>query len=113
MRSWNDLREQAGTAGLNGLNLGLGPGKAVETGRKLVAVEEFTLLGLNGAQGGTSAAANALRERGTAKGAVLLSLDTVGGERVREDSGRRSGVRTGGVVNGLWRWVMLDKEAGA
>lgn len=99
-----DLSEQAGTAGLNGLNLSLGPRKTVEASRKLVAVEKFTVLRLNGTQRGTRAAANALRERGTAKRAVLLSLDTVGGEGVREDSGRRSGVRTGGVVNGLCRW---------
>lgn len=43
------LGAHAGTAGLDGLNFGIGPGKAVETRGQLVTVEEFTLLGSDGA----------------------------------------------------------------
>lgn len=38
------LGAQAGTAGLDGLNLSIGIRKAVETRGQLVTVEEFTLL---------------------------------------------------------------------
>lgn len=95
-----DLGAQAGTTGLDGLNLSLAPWQTVETLGKVGPVEVLTLLGLNGAQRSTCVATNsALSERSTTKGTVLLGLGTVGSERVGQNTGRRSGVRTRRVVN--------------
>lgn len=96
---------QASTASLDGLNLGLGPRQTVEALRQLGTVKELTLLRLNRAQRSTRVATDgALSERGTAKWAVLLSLSTVGSERVRKDSRRRRGVSTRSVVDGFYPW---------
>lgn len=101
------LCKQARAAGLNGLNLGLGPGQTAEACGKLGAIEELALLGLDGAQGSTGVTANGAVEGGATEGTVLLSLSTVGGERVRERAGGRGGVNTRRVVNGLWEEVSL------
>lgn len=67
---------------------------------KVGSVEVLALLGLNGAQRNTCVATNsALSERSTTKRTVLLGLGTVGSERVGQNTGRRSGVRTRRVVN--------------
>ena len=72
----------------------------METLGKVGPVEVLTLLGLNGAQRSTCVATNsALSERSTTKRTVLLGLGTVGSERVGQNTGRRSGVRTRRVVN--------------
>lgn len=57
----NILVAEAGTAGLNGLNLSLGPWQTVEAGRQFSTVEELTFLGLNRTQRST---------RGTTDGAL-------------------------------------------
>lgn len=96
------LGTETGTAGLNGFNLSLAPGKAVETGGQLEAVEELALLGLNGAQRRARVTADGtLGERGATERAVLLSLGAVGSERVGQNARGRGGVRTRSVVNGL------------
>lgn len=95
----NILVAEAGTAGLNGLNLSLGPWQTVEAGRQFSAVEELTFLGLDRTQRSTRGTADgALAERGTSKRTVLLGLATVGSERVGQSTGGRSGVSTRAVV---------------
>lgn len=95
----NILVAEAGTAGLNGLNLSLRPWQTVEAGRQFSTIEELTLLGLNRTQRSTwDTADGALAERGTSKRTVLLGLDAVGSERVGQNTGGRSGVSTRAVV---------------
>lgn len=97
------LCEQAGTAGLDGLDFSCGPRSSGETGGQLAAVKELAGCGLDGAEGGSGLAANeaaVLAGCGTAvQGTVLLGLLSVGSERLgelRSGSGR-VGVRS--VVN--------------
>lgn len=72
----------------------------METGGEVGTIEEHALLGLDGTKRSSRATANgALRERSASEGAVLLRLCTVGGEGVRKDTGGRSRVRSGAVVN--------------
>jgi len=98
-RAENSLAAKASTTGLNGLNFSLRPWQTVEAGRQLSTVEEFTLLRLNRAQRSTRGTTDGtLAERGTSKRTVLLGLDAVGSERVGQNTGRRSGVSTRGVV---------------
>ena len=95
-----NLGSHASTTGLDGLNLSLAPWQTVEALGKVGSVEVLALLGLNGAQRNTCVATNsALSERSTTKRTVLLGLGTVGSERVGQNTGRRSGVRTRRVVN--------------
>lgn len=95
-----NLGTHASTTGLDGLNLGLAPWQTVETLGKVGSVEVLTLLGLNRTQSSACVATNGtLSERSTTKRTVLLGLGTVGSERVGQNAGRRSGVRTRRVVN--------------
>lgn len=94
-----DSSTEAGSTGLDGLNLHLGVWQTVEAPGQFGTVEDFTLPGLNRAQRSTRAATNStLSERSTTKRAVLLGLGTVGSERVGQDSGRRQRVGSGRVV---------------
>lgn len=74
----------------------------MEPGGELSTVEEFTLLGLDGSQRSARGATDALGERGTTQGTVLLSLRAIGGEGIRKDTSRGSRVSTRSVINGLW-----------
>lgn len=96
------LREHAGAAGLDRLDLGLAPGQTAEASGKLSAVEELASSGLDGAQGRAGHVADAAGGEGSAtERAVLLSLGSVGGEGVRESSGGRGGVDTRSVIHRL------------
>lgn len=100
------LRVHASTAGLDGLDLGLGPRQTTETSRQLSAVEELASLGGDGAEGGARLGSDAAAELSTAKGAVLLGLRAVGGERVGKGANGGSGVDSRSVVNGLCERVV-------
>lgn len=100
------LRVHASTAGLDGLDLGLGPRQTTETSRQLSAVEELASLGGDGAEGGARLGSDAAAELSTAKGAVLLGLGAVGGERVGKGANGGSGVDSRSVVNGLCERVV-------
>lgn len=98
---FSHLREHAGAARLDSLNLSLAPGQTTEASRKLRAVEEFTRRGVDGAKRGTRLTTDAGVERSATERAVLLSLGAVSGERVRENAGGRSGVNARSVVDGF------------
>lgn len=95
------LREHAGAARLDSLDLSLAPGQATEASGELDTVKEFTRSRTNGAKRSTRLAAEAGVELGATERAVLLSLGAVGSERVREDTGGRGRVNVGSVVHGL------------
>lgn len=104
------LREHAGAAGLDGLNLGLAPRETAETSRELSAIEELARAGLNGAERRSGLTADAASgEGGATERAVLLCLGSVGGEGVRESSGGRGGVNARTVVHGLWLGVSFTR----
>ena len=99
---------EAGATGLNGLDLGLGEGQTVEARGELITVEEFALLGLDGAEGSAGVTADGTgNERGTAQRTVLLGLDAVGGERVGKGARGGSGMRAGSVIQRLCRTTRL------
>lgn len=98
---FSHLREHAGAARLDSLNLGLAVGQTAEASRKLRAVEEFTRGGADGAKRGTRLTTDAGVERSATKGAVLLSLGAVSDERVRKNAGGRSRVNARSVVDGF------------
>lgn len=98
-RTMERLCEHARAASFNGVNLGLSPGKTAEARGELSTIEELADLGLDGAQGGASGATDGAVEGGATERAVLLSLSTVGSERVRERAGGRGGVDARRVVD--------------
>jgi hypothetical protein len=95
------LREHAGAARLNGLDLRLAPGQTTEAGRELGTVKEFTRRRADGAQGGSGLSADAGVEGSATERAVLLGLGPVGREGVRESTGGRGRVNARSVVHGL------------
>lgn len=95
------LREHAGAARLDSLDLSLAPGQATEARGELDTVKEFTSRRANGAKRGTRLTADTGVELGATERAVLLSLGAVGSERVREDTGGRGRMNVGSVVHGL------------
>lgn len=110
------LREHAGAARLDGLDLSLAPGQTTEAGRKLGAVKEFTGRRADRSQGGSGLCADTSVEGCATEGTVLLGLGAVGSERVREGTGGRGRVNAGRVVHGLWRrvsWVAFGESRGS
>jgi hypothetical protein len=103
------LRVHASTAGLDGLDLGLGPGQTAKTSRQLSAVEELAGLGGDGAEGGARLGPDVAAELSTTEGAVLLGLSAVGGERIGKGANGGSGVDTRSVVNGLGDGPLADE----
>lgn len=98
------LCELAGTTRLDRVNLGLRPGHALEAGRKLRAVEEEAVAGLDRAERGAWGATNSSRVvAGLVEGAVLLGLLAVGRKGLRERVGGGGWVGVGSVVD-LWGW---------
>lgn len=96
-------REEAGTAGLDGLDLSRAPPQAAEAGRKLAAVEDLALARLDGAEGRAGLAANGAAGKGAlVEGAVLLSLLAVAGKGVRQGLGGSGRVSPGSVVDVCW-----------
>lgn len=103
--------EKAGTARLDGLDLGLAPWQAPEAGGELVAVEDLALARLDRAESGAGLAANgAAGEFTLVERAVLLGLLAVAGERVGQRLGGRSRVGVGSVVH-VGRSSALAQEA--
>lgn len=91
------LCEHAGTARLDGIDLSLGVGHALEACGKLGAVEVEAVARLNGAKGRTGCAANTAGEVARlVQWAVLLCLLAVAGERLgkRVGGGRWVGLRS-------------------
>lgn len=79
------LCKHAGTAGLDGIDLGLRVGHSLEAGGKLGTVEVEALARLDGAEGRTGSAADAAGEVARlVQGAVLLCLLAVAGEGLGE-----------------------------
>jgi hypothetical protein len=103
---------EAGTAGLNGINLSLSPGETAEAGGKLSAVEELAVLGLDGAERGTRLATDGAGGGGATERTVLLSLGAVGSKRIGESAGGRGGVDARRVVDGLWNTRLASRFKG-
>jgi hypothetical protein len=106
------LREHASTSGLHGLNLRLAPRETAEARGQVGAIEERARLRADRAQGRARLAANGAAELGAAERAVLLGLDAVGSERVRERTGGRGGVNARRVVDSLCYTVLVGSDIG-
>jgi hypothetical protein len=104
---------EASTTRLNGLDLGFGPCHPLEAPRKLRAVEERALSGLNGAERGSWRRADvAGRELGClVQRAVLLGLLAVACERLRKRLGGRRRVDLRSVVDFYRRASVRCAEA--
>lgn len=95
---------QAGTTGLDGLDLCLGPREPAESSRKLRAIPELSLLRLDPAKGRAGGAANMpannCREvHRLIQGAVLLCLLSVGSKGLGQLMGWGGWVRMWSVVD--------------
>lgn len=108
------LREHAGAARLDGLDLGLAPGETTEARRELGTVKEFTRRRADGTQRGSGLGADTGVEGSATERAVLLGLGPVGSEGVRESTGGRGRVNARSVVHGLCKkvsWLHLDRDS--
>lgn len=82
----------------------------MEARRQFSTVEEFTLLRLNRTQRSTRGTTDgALAERNTSKRTVLLGLGAIRSERVRQNTGGRSGVSTRSVVYRLGHGTLANE----
>lgn len=106
------LGEHASTSGLHGLNLRLAPWETAEARGQLGAIEERARRRADWTQGRARLAANGAAGLGAAERAVLLGLDAVGSERVREHTGGRGGVNARRVVNSFCYTVLVRSDIG-